>query len=192
MSKTIRFREQSAEGTAPPVRRSRSDASTALPDDAGQHAPRGSHDKSVRIGRTPVGKGVFARKRYLTTAVVGEILGDVIADPHYGSDYCMDIGNGCVLEPHAPFRFVNHSCEPNCEFDYFDLLPPDSSQTERRVFLIALREIRPGEELTIGYNWKASSAIPCRCGAATCCGWIVDRDQLAMIGGRKGEGDVTG
>jgi len=39
--------------------------------------------------------------------------------------YCMDIGNGRVLEPHAPFRYVNHSCEPNCEFDWFDLTAED-------------------------------------------------------------------
>jgi len=140
--------------------------------------------KSVRIGRTRVGSGVFARRRYQAAAIIGEILGDVIDDPDYGSRYCMSIGGGRVLEPQAPFRYVNHSCEPNCEFDWFDLTPPGSSQARRRVFLLALREIKPGEELTIGYNWPAEMAIPCRCGAATCCGWIVAPDQLAALEAR--------
>jgi len=93
----------------------------------------------------------------------------------------MDIGDGRVLEPEPPFRFVNHSCEPNCEFDWFDLVPEGGSQAVRRVYLIALREIKPGEELTIDYNWSAEGAIACRCGAPTCRGWIVDPDQLARV-----------
>ena len=142
---------------------------------------RDSRDKSVRIGRTRVGKGVFAGKRYPESAVIGEIEGDLIEDAHYGSRYCMDIGNGLILEPHAPFRFVNHSCEPNCEFDWFDLTPKDQSESQRHVFLIALREIKPDEELTIDYNWPADQAMACRCGAPTCRGWIVDAAELAKM-----------
>jgi hypothetical protein len=138
-------------------------------------------DKSVRIGRTPVGKGVFARKRYPVAAVIGEIEGELIHDANYGSRYCMDIGDDLVLEPHAPFRFVNHSCEPNCEFDWFDLTAENQTESERCVFLIALREIRPDEELTIDYNWPAQQAIVCRCGAPTCRGWIVDPCELSEV-----------
>jgi hypothetical protein len=146
-----------------------------------QRAVRGGRDKSVRIGATRVGKGVFARRRYAPQAVIGEIEGQEIDDPHYGSEYCMNIGANRVLEPAAPFRFVNHSCEPNCEFDFFDL--PDAGQTtlRRRVFLMALREIKPGEELTIDYNWSAASAIACRCQAPSCRGWIVDPDELDVL-----------
>ncbi len=149
---------------------------------AGDERPtRGARDKSVRIGATRVGKGVFARRRYPAEAVIGEIEGQIIDDPHYGSDYCMNIGDGRTLEPAAPFRYVNHSCEPNCEFDFFDL--PDAGQTDtrRRVFLIALREIKPGEELTIDYNWAAASAIACRCQSPSCRGWIVDPGQLDAL-----------
>ena len=154
-------------------------------EDDRQCSPRGVRDKSVRIGRTRVGKGVFARKRYPASTVIGEILGDVIEDPDYGSRYCMDIGRGCMLEPHAPFRYVNHSCEPNCEFDFFDLSPAGESESHRHVFLLALREIKPGEELTIDYNWSADTAIPCRCEAPTCRGWIVTPDELAAVTARQ-------
>jgi len=146
-----------------------------------ERAVRGGRDKSVRIGATHVGKGLFARRRYPADTVIGEIEGHVIEDPHYGSDYCMNIGDGRVLEPMAPFRYVNHSCEPNCEFDFFDLREAGQTGTHRRVFLIALREIKPGEELTIDYNWPAACAIPCRCRAPSCRGWIVRSDELDTL-----------
>lgn len=149
---------------------------------AGDERPaRGARDKSVRVGATRVGKGVFARRRYPAEAVIGEIAGQIIDDPHYGSDYCMNIGDGRALEPAAPFRYVNHSCEPNCEFDFFDLSDAGQTDTRRRVFLIALQEIKPGEELTIDYNWAAASAIPCRCQSPSCRGWIVDPGQLDAL-----------
>lgn len=157
-------------------------ASTA---EASEERPaRGGRDKAVRIGHTRVGKGIFAQKRYPAAAVIGEILGEVIDDANYGSDYCMHIGGTCQLEPAPPFRFVNHNCEPNCEFDFFDLTEPGETQSRRRVFLISLREIKPGEELTIDYNWSAGAAIPCRCQAATCRGWIVDPAQLPELRAR--------
>jgi len=184
MSKALRFRPDSDESSAQRTRPAQEGKCVPQVEDDRQVAVRALRDKSVRVGRTRVGKGVFARKRYLASTVIGEIQGDVIEDPDYGSRYCMDIGGGCVLEPHAPFRYVNHSCEPNCEFDFFDLTPSGESQTHRHVYLLALREIKPGEELTIDYNWSADTAIPCRCEASTCRGWIVTPDQLGTVTAR--------
>jgi uncharacterized protein len=145
--------------------------------DAGQR-PR--HSRSVRVGRTAVGKGIFAQRRYPACTIIGEIEGDVIDDPDYGSDYCFNIGDGRMLEPRPPFRFVNHSCEPNCEFDWYDVAQ-SGAESSRHVYLLALREIKPGEELTIDYNWSAASAIPCRCQSPTCRGWIVGADEPGLI-----------
>ena len=39
-------------------------------------------------------------------------------------------------------RFINHSCEPNCE----------SVTRGKRIWIYALRDIQPGEELTYDYN----------------------------------------
>ena len=181
MSRTHRSQEHTTTAAVQRARRPQTVAAPLPVEDARPQTARRPRDKSVRIGRTPVGKGIFARKRYPTTAIIGEILGEVIDDPDYESRYCMDIGGGRTLEPDPPFCYVNHSCEPNCEFDWFDLTPPGSEQIYRHVFLIALCEIKPGDELTIDYNWAADVAIPCRCGAASCIGWIVDRRQLASI-----------
>lgn len=185
MSKALRFRPDGDESSASRTRPMQAAKTAPQVDDDRRQAVRGARDKSVRVGRTRVGKGVFARKRYLVSTVIGEIRGDVIEDPDYGSRYCMDIGGGCVLEPQAPFRYVNHSCEPNCEFDFFDLTQESGFPTHRHVYLLALREIKPGEELTIDYNWSADTAIPCRCEAPSCRGWIVTSDQLATVTARR-------
>jgi SET domain-containing protein len=143
-----------------------------------------SKSKSVRVGWTRVGKGVFARRSYPATAVVGEITGEIIDDANYSSEYCFDMGDGLHLEPVAPFRFVNHSCEPNCEFDYLensDYLESSDRPAEKigkTAFLFALRDIMNGEELTIDYNWPTASAIPCRCQTPSCRGWVVSEDLI--------------
>ncbi|MEZ6111582.1 MAG: SET domain-containing protein-lysine N-methyltransferase [Pirellulaceae bacterium] len=142
---------------------------------AGKDESRSPQDRSVLVARTPVGKGVFARRRYAATAIIGEIEGTYF-DPSYGSDYCMTVSGDRRLEPSPPFRYVNHSCDPNCEFDWFQVR--EGAASRERVFLIALRDIRPGEELTIDYNWPAAGAIPCRCQSTNCRGWIVDPAQL--------------
>ena len=52
------------------------------------------------------------------------------------------------------WRFLNHSCDPNCWFD-------------GRI-LRARRDIAPGEQLTFDYNcteWSMASPFDCACGA---------------------------
>jgi hypothetical protein len=75
--------------------------------------------RGLRIGRTRVGRGVFATKRIVDGSCVGEISGRVISDDEYVSRYSFDLNDGTQLEPEYPFRFVNHSCEPNCAFETF-------------------------------------------------------------------------
>jgi hypothetical protein len=135
----------------------------------------------VRIARTRVGKGVFAREWYRSAQIVGEIEGVVIHEEDYASEYCIDMGDGRCLEPEPPFRYLNHSCQPNCRFCCHDVREPSEPCLRRRVFLYALRTIRPGEELTIDYAWPARAAIRCRCGTPSCRGWIVAEDELAAV-----------
>jgi hypothetical protein len=137
--------------------------------------------KDVLVARTSLGRGVFAQRSYDPGAVIGEIEGTVIDDWDYASNYCMDMGDRRCLEPAAPFRFVNHCCQPNCCFQWFDLTTADEPQPRRRVFLLAIEPIARGEELTIDYAWPPHMAIPCRCHAADCRGWVVAKEELAGI-----------
>ena len=144
--------------------------------------------KDLRIARTPMGLGVFARRRYTAGQVIGEIDGTVIDDPNYGSDYCMDFGDDLCLEPAPPFRYMNHSCEPNCRFSYYDVTAAGERTPTRRMFVLALDEIRPGEQLTIDYNWPANMAIRCLCHAPSCRGWVVGEDHLDRVIAKHGLG----
>lgn len=135
---------------------------------------------AVRIGRTPLGRGIFACRRFRAEQVIGVVRGRVVNDPDYGSDYCIELGEGRGLEPAAPFRYLNHSCEPNCELFSWEA---DEAASLGRLWLQALRPIEPDEELTIDYAWPVDAAIPCGCGAAGCRGWIVAAEELSALQG---------
>jgi hypothetical protein len=134
--------------------------------------------KTAYIGRSYLGRTVVSGVSFDSGDLVAEIKGEVVFDPDYGSDYCMDLGVGCVLEPDPPFRYLNHSCEPNCEL----LICDDEDQAvPLRLCLFATQKIQPGDELTIDYAWAADSAIPCQCGSRACRGWIVAATELSSF-----------
>jgi SET domain-containing protein len=137
--------------------------------------------RAVSVGPTPCGQGVFAQRRFAAQETIAEIHGQVISDPDYGSDYCIDLGGGEVLEPAAPFCYLNHSCRPNCELTGRARWDEESGALRHNTWLAALTDIAPGDELTIDYAWPAASAIPCLCGSAHCRGWIVAEDQLHSL-----------
>jgi hypothetical protein len=103
----------------------------------------------------------------------------VLEDYPEDSSYCMALPSGKLLEPTAPLRFLNHSCDPNCELFYWE--DEETNLQEDRLWLQTIRPIVPGEQLLIDYCWPADAAIPCRCGAPTCRGWIVDPDEFHLL-----------
>ena len=133
----------------------------------------------VQVDETHVGRGVFARRKLKGGMVLGEIQGEIFPVEPEDPSYCMELPSGMVLEPAAPLRFLNHSCDPNCElFYWFD---EDGSLQEDRLWLQTIRSINAGDELLIDYCWPADAAIPCRCGVPDCRGWIVDPEELHLL-----------
>jgi uncharacterized protein len=67
--------------------------------------------------------------------------------------------------------YFNHSCDPNCGM-------------QGQIFLVAMRDIAVGEEITFDYcltlsEWEGSDLsfeMECRCGAAHCRGRVTQRD----------------
>jgi hypothetical protein len=139
--------------------------------------------RGLRIGRSPVGKAVYATRRIFDGTCIGEIEGEIISDDEYRSRYAFDLENGAQLEPSPPFRFVNHSCEPNCAFDLIgvDHMDQPKSHTVRKLLIFAINDIESGDELTIDYNWPASFAIRCNCKTPSCRGWIVGKKSLERL-----------
>lgn len=138
--------------------------------------------QGLRIARTSTGRGLFATRHFHWSEKIGEITGTVHPYDEHESNYCFDLENGKLLEPDAPFRFVNHSCEPNCRFHLFlDRNPIPNLRSVPKLFLYAAQIIAIGEELTIDYKWHWENAIPCRCGSESCRGWIVDKRFVSLV-----------
>jgi len=73
----------------------------------------------VRIDKNAYGLGVFAFAFIPKGTPIAKVSGQVIHDPNYGSDYCIDAGENKVLEPAPPFCYLNHACEPNCQLMHY-------------------------------------------------------------------------
>jgi uncharacterized protein len=137
---------------------------------------------AVELRDTHVGLGVFTRQAFRRSEIIGDVCGQIVNSATYDSSFCMEFGPDRALEPIGVFRYLNHSCDPNCELFYYkpnrdgkDREPPD------RLWLNSLRPIAIGEELTIDYAWPAERAIRCLCGAANCRGWTVALEDLPLL-----------
>jgi hypothetical protein len=134
--------------------------------------------KVVSVRSTAMGKGLFARKMFRKSQAIGPMQGTLFsADDDYDPEYVVDMGDWGVLDPHAPFRFLNHSCEPNCQLLEWEM----DAKAQPQLWVHALRTVRPSDQLTIDYGWPAESAIPCLCGAPSCRGWVVDESELGRV-----------
>ena len=127
--------------------------------------------KNVKVKKTKIGRGVFARQAFKRETVIGEIDGEVMGPDHY-TEYGMDLDGKAVLEPSTPFRFLNHSCEPNCELMLWKERTVGGKKLSR-LWLLTIRDIEEGEEMTIDYAWPEEDPIRCLCGAESCRGWVV-------------------
>jgi SET domain-containing protein len=76
-----------------------------------------------------------------------------------------------------PARLLNHSCEPNC----------DAVLDDGRVWIIATRDIRAGEEITFNYGFDLEDykEYPCSCGSAKCIGFIVAEEFFEHVRQQK-------
>ena len=80
-----------------------------------------------------------------------------------------------------PARWINHSCAPNCE----------AVLEGGRIWIIGLRDIGVGEEITFnyGYDLEDYREHPCRCGADGCVGFIVAEELFHKV--RRSSNDAT-
>jgi hypothetical protein len=107
--------------------------------------------------------------------------GTLVFDPGYESDYCMDLGDEVALEPQAPFRFLNHSCQPNCALVRQEYGEAEESGEPDELWVECVADVEPGQELTIDYGWPADAAIPCGCDSPSCRGWVVAQEELGRL-----------
>ncbi len=131
------------------------------------------------------GKGVFAVQDLAEGETLIEYVGEVITwkealrrHPHDPKDpnhtFYFHIDEKHVIDAKYggnSSRWINHSCNPNCEAD----------EQDGRVFIKALRNIPAGDELFYDYGLiidapytkKLLAEYPCWCGAKNCRGTLL-------------------
>jgi SET domain-containing protein len=85
--------------------------------------------------------------------------------------YLFGVGNGeTVIDGHSMAMFLNHSCDPNCETD----------EEAGRIWILSIRDIEPGEELTYDYNLYDGEDEEglCSCGAMLCRGSMFSPTEI--------------
>jgi SET domain-containing protein len=128
------------------------------------------------------GMGGFARADISAGRRVIEYVGEKIskreslARCERNNEYIFALDEAWDLDGNVswnPARFLNHSCEPNCE----------ARLEEGRIWLVAVRKIKAGEELTFnyGYDLEDYREHPCRCGAGGCVGFIVAEEHFEHV-----------
>ena len=157
--------------------------------------------RRIQVRRSGVhGKGVFALQNLAEGEKIIEYVGEVITwdeaqdrHPHDPSDpnhtFYFHVDEDRVIDAlycGNSSRWINHSCDPNCEAD----------EEEGRIFIKALRNIKAGEELNYDYGLiidepytkKLKAEYPCWCGAKNCRGTLLspkDREDTPKIPGQK-------
>ncbi|KAL3276544.1 hypothetical protein HHI36_011919 [Cryptolaemus montrouzieri] len=134
------------------------------------------------------GWGVRTKLPIKSNEFILEYVGEVVSDQEfkermasiYVNDthhYCLHLDTGMVIDGHrmgGDGRFVNHSCEPNCEMQKW------SVNGQFRMALFALRDIEADEELTYDYNFSLfnpADGQECKCGSEMCRGVIGGKSQ---------------
>ena len=147
---------------------------------------RSSNDAPFELRRSAIqGRGAFATRRIRPGARIIEYLGEHISrdegdrrydDEHMGRHhtFLFALDDGSVIDAAVrgnEARFINHSCDPNCQ----------AIEEDGRIFIEAIRNIQPGTELTYDYAYERTddhtdedeALYVCRCGAPNCRGTIL-------------------
>jgi SET domain-containing protein len=135
------------------------------------------------------GRGVFATRKVPAGTLLIEYRGERISDEEADRRYPFNederhhtflfrLDDGSVLDAGVggnAAKYINHSCDPNCE----------AVEEDGHIFIYALRDIRKGEELVYDYHYildephtaANKKLYPCHCGAVKCRGTILARKR---------------
>ena len=163
---------------------SKTQVSAPLSSPSARPAPEAGRRIQTRVSNVH-GKGVFAVQDLAEGETLIEYVGEVITwkealrrHPHDPKDpnhtFYFHIDEKHVIDAKYggnSSRWINHSCNPNCEAD----------EQDGRVFIKALRNIKAGDELFYDYGLiidapytkKLLAEYPCWCGAKNCRGTLL-------------------
>lgn len=151
--------------------------------------PAAARSRKIIVRNSPIhGRGVYAARDLAKGERVIEYKGELIGwkecerrppsdpdDPHHTFFFSLSDGKHVIdaaVGGNAA-RWINHSCNPNCETEEDD--------DARRVFVVTRRAIKAGEELNYDYGLVIDERITptlkkdyaCRCGSRNCRGTML-------------------
>ena len=91
-----------------------------------------------------------------------------------GSVYIFQLNNRYDIDGSPKYnkaRYINHSCDPNCEVDIVN----------DEIWISSIKKINKGEELSYDYGYSFDKDDykdhPCECGSKKCIGYIISSDE---------------
>jgi len=138
--------------------------------------------------------GVFAKKNipkgtkiieYVgnkITKAESEEIGDIHMSSHKnnihenGAVYIFELNSKYDIDGNVPWntaKYINHSCEPNCEV----------KNVKGHIWIISSRYIKKGEEISYnyGYDMEDFKDHPCHCKSKKCVGYIVAEEHWPKL-----------
>src|SRR5271169_3332654 len=131
--------------------------------------PAISSNKPYRVGRSRTGLGLFAIKPIKKGAKIVRYFGPLLdskkkKDDAIENKYLFELNNRWTIDGSVRknvARYINHACKPNAESDVKPL--------KRKVYIRAIKNIEPGEEINYDYGTDYFKAylkpIGCKCAA---------------------------
>jgi hypothetical protein len=126
-------------------------------------------NKPYRVGRSPTGLGLFATKPIKKGAKIVRYFGPLLdsrkkKDDAIENKYLFELTNRWTIDGSVRAniaRYINHACKPNAESDV--------RPRKRKVFIRAIKNIEPGDEINYDYGTDYFKAylkpIGCKCAA---------------------------
>ena len=127
-------------------------------------------DVIVKLSRIH-GLGLFAKRTFATGETVVAWTGRPVTAEHpldrsrgETEAHCIREEGGRLVYLGYPARFINHACDPNAFLRCKDGM----------TYVVALKPIRPNEEILLHYgvNRSQSEAMPCNCASSRCLGAV--------------------
>ena len=128
-----------------------------------------SPKKPYRVARSRTGLGLFATKRIKKGTKIIRYFGPLLdskkkKDDAIENKYLFELNNRWTIDGSVRknvARYINHACKPNAESDV--------RPRKRKVFIRAVKNIEPGEEINYDYGTDYFKAylkpIGCKCAA---------------------------
>jgi hypothetical protein len=131
--------------------------------------PSLSSNKPYRVGRSRTGLGLFATKPIKKGTKIIRYFGPLLdskkkKDDAIENKYLFELNDRWTIDGSVRkniARYINHACKPNAESDV--------KPRKRKVFIRAIKNIEPGEEINYDYGTDYFKAylkpIGCKCAA---------------------------